>query len=104
MQRYSDTIQTIRHNDVGKTRYETMLYPEFPPKITDKYIIAKRLDRLDLLANEWYNDSRYWWVIAKANNLTGGTFRVEPGTRLRIPFPINTTENSVSNLLFEKQF
>jgi hypothetical protein len=41
MQRYSETIETIRHNDVGKLRYETMLYPDFPPKITDKYIIAR---------------------------------------------------------------
>lgn len=104
MQRYSDTVGTIKHNNVGKLRYETMLYPNFPPKTTDKYIVAKQLDRLDLLANEWYQDSRLWWVIAKANNLSGGTFRVKPGTRIRIPFPLDSLSYTLDEMLLEMQF
>jgi len=104
MQRYEDTVGIIKHNGVGKSRYETILYPRIQPKITDKYIIAKRLDRVDLLAHEWYGDSRFWWVIAKANNLEGGSFRIPPGTRVRIPFPLQTFDEDIQDLLSEAQF
>ena len=43
---------------------------------------------LDLLSNEFYEDPRYWWVLAEANPKLGkGTFDVPPGVQLRIPFP-----------------
>jgi hypothetical protein len=40
---------------------------------------------LDLLANQFYNDSRLWWIIAQANNLNGVNIGVEAGIQLRIP-------------------
>ena len=69
-------------------RYETTRYPGFPKLPTDLYIISREQDRLDSLANEFYEDPRYWWVIAKANNLGKGTLDVPMGIQLRIPFPI----------------
>lgn len=87
MNRYSETIDIITTN--GKRRYETIYYPDFPLQDSDIYTITKLTDRLDLLAEEYYNDPRFWWVIAKSNNLMKGTLRVEPGLKIRIPYPLD---------------
>lgn len=88
MQRYQNISSKIQTDD-GTQRYESVRYPKFPNKISDQYIITKELDRLDLIAWDWYQDTTKWWVIARANNLPGGTLRVKAGTRLRIPYPLN---------------
>jgi len=69
-------------------RYQTTRYPSFPKRPTDLYIISREQDRLDLLANEFYKDPRYWWVLARANNLGKGSLDVPMGTQIRIPFPL----------------
>jgi len=68
--------------------YNTTRYPTFPKLPTDLYVISREQDRLDSLANEFYEDPRYWWIIARANNLGNGTLDVPMGIQLRIPFPI----------------
>ena len=68
--------------------YNTARYPKFPKLSTDLYIMSREQDRLDSLANEFYEDPRYWWVIARANNLGKGTLDVPMGIQLRIPYPI----------------
>ncbi|MBC8303572.1 MAG: hypothetical protein H8E55_48410 [Pelagibacterales bacterium] len=80
--RYTATKKTT----LGK--FKTTRYPKFKKQSTDLYITSRDMDRLDLLANEFYNDPRYWWVIAEANNLGKGTFNITPGLQIRIPFPI----------------
>ena len=77
----------------NKDCYKTTHYPGFPKLPTDLYIISRDQDRLDLLANEFYEDPRYWWVIAKANNLGKGTLHIPMGIQLRIPFPITGLTN-----------
>jgi len=88
MQRYKDYLEYIAQPN-GKRRYETMYYPKFEHKTSDVYIIAKKLERMDLLAFEYYNDSRLWWIIRIVNNLPGGTFQIPAGTRIRIPYPLD---------------
>ena len=52
----------------GKKRYYKYLkYPEIPVDISDIYIITKIGERLDLLANQYYQDPDLWWIITKAN-------------------------------------
>jgi len=68
--------------------YRTTRYPVFPKLATDIYVLTTSGDRLDLLANKYYNDTRWWWIIARANNIGKGTFALEPGMQLRIPFPV----------------
>ncbi len=102
MQRYESTVEFIRHNGNGRRRYETMLYPDFSPAITDQYIISKRLERMDLIAADWYGDPRLWWVIQRANQLPGGTLIVPAGIRLRIPFPLDLRK--LRELMNDKQF
>ncbi len=70
-------------------RYKTTRYPTLQKNPSDLYIISRDQDRLDLLSNEFYKDPRYWWVLAKANNLGKGTLDVPPGIQLRIPYPIS---------------
>jgi nucleoid-associated protein YgaU len=72
----------------NQDRYRTTRYPKFVKKQSDLYIISREGDRLDMLANEFYEDPRYWWVLAEANNVGKGTMNVQPGLQLRIPFPI----------------
>jgi|TARA_R110002012_G_C11513156_1_gene598643 hypothetical protein len=80
--RYQSTSQT------KDGRYNTTRYPSFPKRQTDLYIISRELDRLDLLSNQFYEDPRFWWVLAKANNLGKGSLDVPKGIQLRIPYPI----------------
>lgn len=102
MQRYEEIVNIIKHNGDGKRRYETLLYPNFPPMSSDIYIISKKLDRMDSLANEYYDNPRLWWVIQRANNLQGGTLVINPGLRIRIPYPIDDYEIILDTK--EKQF
>jgi len=88
MERYNEYAEAIRHNGDGKTRYSTLYYPDIPKLDSDQYIISKRLDRMDLIAQVWYNDPKLWWVIQRANNLPGGTLQIPPGERIRIPWPL----------------
>ncbi len=101
MNRYKENVGIMigRNN---KRRYETLYYPTFEHKATDIYVIAKSVTRLDLLADQYYNDVRLWVVIARANKLNNATLRVPPGTRIRIPYPLDI--NEVLELFADKQF
>jgi len=101
MQRYEEFTEVIQASQ-GKRRYATLYYPRFELKSTDIYLITKRTDRLDLLADRYYGDSRYWIIIAKANKLHNATLRVPIGIRLRIPFPL--TNDIIRENFQEAQF
>ncbi len=103
MQRYSDTVTLIKRGKRNEKRsYETMYYPTFPLKPTDLYIITKRGQRLDFIAYEYYQDPRFWWILHRANNITAGTLCLQPGTRLRIPYPLSSYE--IDETLQEMQY
>lgn len=101
MQRYQEFTEPI-FGSQGKRRYSTLYYPDFARRSSDKYIITKRTDRLDLLAHEHYGDSRYWVILAKANKLHNGTIIPPIGFRLRIPFPLDSGE--IGELFDQEQF
>lgn len=55
------------------------------------YTVALETEnRLDIIANTYYDSPRYWWVIALANNIDD-PFDVPIGTVLRIPSISNVT-------------
>lgn len=68
-----------------KQVHETVGYPEIKKSENDIYIISVNGDRFDLLAHKYYNDPSLWWIIAKANNIYGGSFSITPGIQIRIP-------------------
>tara|TARA_R110001592_G_scaffold178075_1_gene418657 strand:+ start:10699 stop:11001 length:303 start_codon:yes stop_codon:yes gene_type:complete len=71
----------------GRKIYKPIKYPEISPSIDDIYVITTVNDRLDLLANQFYNNVDYWWVIANANPsiIKRDSFLLKPGLEIRIP-------------------
>lgn len=45
-------------------------------------------DRLDRLANKYYQDDQYWWVIALVNSIKY-PLGIKVGTVIRIPLDVN---------------
>lgn len=72
-------------NNDNRRVFASTLYPKILIDSSDIFITSKWGDRLDLLANTFYNDVTLWWVIAQANGIGKGTLNVEPGLQLRIP-------------------
>jgi len=83
MSRYSTT--SIIKDEEGKRKRSTTIIPAIPSTAADTFIITTSTDRLDKLANTFYQDVTLWWVIAAANGLGKGTLIVPANTRLRIP-------------------
>lgn len=57
------------------------------PKSTDDFFFKVDLisqNRLDLIANNFYKNSKLWWVIAEANSISN-PFNIPVGTTLVIP-------------------
>jgi len=75
----------INNDDDGNKFVKSTIYPVIPPSSNDLYVISKAGDRLDILANRFYNDISKWWIIAVSNNLGKGSMQIESGIRLRIP-------------------
>ena len=70
-----------------KRHYKAAKYPEIPLSIDDVYIITTVEDRLDSLADHFYNDVDLWWIIAVANPdiVRRDSFKLKSGLELRIP-------------------
>jgi hypothetical protein len=100
MLRYDEFAEVIKTPE-GKRRISTLYYPKPDVRETDIYILTKINNRLDLLAYDYYGDTRYWPIIAKANNLHFPTLRVPVGIRLRIPYPLAPYE--IEEMFTEKQ-
>ena len=84
MLRYQ-SIPTLKDED-NKRYSSTTVYPPIKETDNDYYITVTDGDRLDNLAYKYYQDSRLWWIIARANNLGKGDLSVPIGTQIRIPF------------------
>ena len=73
--------------DNNKRYYKSLKYPEIPLSANNLYVITTSGDRLDLLANEYYQDIGLWWIISTANPdvIRRDSFRLKPGIEIRIP-------------------
>ena len=83
---------------LGKRYIKTILYPEIPKASSDIYIMARKGDRLDLLANSYYEDSTLWWIIAQANHLGKGSLSITEPQRLRIPTDLDRILSSLEEI------
>lgn len=93
MNRYSAT-NTIKNNQ-GIRRNSTIILPNsISNPLTDIFIKTTSVERLDKLAQQFYNDASMWWIIAATNNIGKGTLLVPIDTELRIP-----AAESVMNML-----
>ena len=77
----------VLRRDNRKRYFVALKYPEIPLSADDLYVITTTGDRLDLLANQFYNDIRLWWIIAAANPniIRRDSFALAPNIELRIP-------------------
>lgn len=72
----------------------------FPSSNTDiSYTVEKFYEgRLDLISHVFYNEPRYWWVIAQYNNILNPFSEIIEGrilmipTKERLPLMLNTTQ------------
>jgi hypothetical protein len=100
MKRYT-AIQTLRNTNenvgnLGAIYYLNTKYPEIPLSENDIYIFTEFGDRLDLLANQFYDDVTLYWIIAIANpnEVSFGSLFLNEGTQLRIPINISSIIDS----------
>jgi hypothetical protein len=95
-----DKVPVSKKETLG---YQTVKYPEIPLSINDIYVITTLGDRLDSLAQQFYNDVNLYWIISSANPdaLNLGSLFVAPGTELRIPTDVSTIKflfNQLNNI------
>lgn len=86
----SDNLSRYKKNKVYLTEKELHFsLPDIislPEREDDSYfeVVPKYKDRLDLVANKFYNNSKLWWILAFANNLDNAC-ELPIGKILRIP-------------------
>ena len=82
-------INIKRHikNSTRRNVYFPLRYPQIPLSQDDIYVITTQGDRLDLLANQFYNDIDLWWIIsiANPNKVRRDSFNLKSGIEIRIP-------------------
>lgn len=104
MNRYAD-IEKIRNTNefvgtLGDQYYKDVTYPEIPSSENDIWVETEFGDRLDLLANQFYQDVTLYWIIAIANpdKVNMGSLFLTPGTQIRIPTNIVSIVDSYNVL------
>ena len=93
--------QQIKVTDGNRKRfYKYIKYPEIPEDISDIYIITRIGERLDLLANKYYQNPDLWWVIMKANpnKLRRDSIFMPVGIQIRIPSNLDFIIRDFENL------
>lgn len=72
---------------LGKTYHATNRYRGVKYSNNDNvYVVTNSTaNRLDLISTIYYNDPKYWWIIAHANNIFDVLNDIPRGTKLRIP-------------------
>ena len=83
-----------------KSVFKPTIYPKIPLRDDDIYIFSRESDKLEHISYRFYGTPEYWWVIARANNISNGTIFLEPGKQLRIPQSTSITKilNSMEEL------
>ena len=71
----------------NKKYFKALKYPSIPFSVNDLYVITTSYDRLDSLANQFYKNVDYWWIISNANPgiIKRDSFILKPGLEIRIP-------------------
>lgn len=93
--RYNNTQIKVDKN--GKRYYRPTIVPNIPLKDSDIFIQPVYGTRFDILAQQYYNNSDLWWIIAKANNHSNGNVGPDLEKKLRIPTEIDDILDSLYN-------
>ena len=87
----ANRYKTIRRavTEDGVPYIQNPVYPDIPETSEDIYLITTAGDRYDILAQQFYGNTDYWWIIAADNNSTRDSLYIEPGVQIRVPQPRN---------------
>lgn len=94
------TYTRLKKNKDGKRVFKPTMYPKIPIRDSDIFIYPKFGDRLDNLAQKYYNDVSLWWIIAKANNLDKAEIGLNVEKQIRIPMEIDIILNKLKNMSY----
>lgn len=81
--------EIITDERTGNKKQKTRIMGDIPESDEDVYVQSNPQITLDKLANDYYNDPKLWWVIARANSLD--SMIVKDGRTLRIPVSPNVS-------------
>lgn len=76
----------------GISFWDLVELPEILPQPDDTFYRVRGVDRIDLLAYNFYGDPVLWWVIAAANDMELLPTDLNEGDVLRIPSPRYVTQ------------
>jgi hypothetical protein len=91
---------SIKTTKKGKRVFRPTMYPKIPIQDSDVFIYPKFGDRLDTLAQKYYEDTSLWWIIAKANNLDEAHIGLEVDKQIRIPINITFIINRLKDMSY----
>ena len=91
---------SIKTTKKGKRVFRPTMYPKIPIQDSDVFIYPKFGDRLDTLAQKYYEDMSLWWIIAKANNLDEAHIGLEVDKQIRIPINISFITNILKDMSY----
>ena len=91
---------SIKTNKKGKRVFRPTMYPKIPIQDSDVFIYPKFGDRLDTLAQKYYEDMSLWWIIAKANNLDEAHIGLEVDKQIRIPMETDVIINRLKAMSY----
>ena len=90
-------LQNIQQRKTSnfKSFYKPISYPDIPLSADDIYIKTSIGDRLDSLADQFYDDTRLWWIITTANKdiIERDSFGLKSGLEIRIPGNVSSILN-----------
>jgi len=92
------TISIQKDSVSGNQLFANVIYPDIPVTDDDVYVITTLGDRLDIMAQNFYKDVDFWWIIASANSLPGDSLFPPIGMQLRIPTNIVSIINSYKQI------
>jgi nucleoid-associated protein YgaU len=81
---------------------ELLPFTKYQSQESDREIIWKTGNRLDLISYEYYQDTNYDWLILLANpDVPSLEFEIEEGTTLIIPYPLDQALDQFKYQLYE---
>ena len=92
--RYRNNL--VKKDKDNKRYYKPTIVPNIPIKDSDIFVYPLYGDRFDTLAQRYYEDPNLWWIIAKANEMSGGQISPNPEVKLRIPMVIDDILEAVN--------
>lgn len=80
-------LRVVKDTDNGESYLETynnVKVPEIEGEDVFHIVAHNEVNRLDIIANNYFGDPTYWWAIALANDFID-PFVVNEGEMIRIP-------------------